>query len=144
MFFRTDDLLNLELVKKKSKVKESFLKLFHKVSFFLMLLRGQNFREHDPRPSPTEAAIEIFLENSCALYNTQVLLYHLIQFFEVVSKLKMSKLSIKGILEKLDKLNKSTPLRYMINGIKKEKTKILSLFDPMVWVLSNGVVKTPL
>ena len=28
----------------------------------------------------------------------------------------MSKLSIKGELEKLDKLNKSNPLRYMINA----------------------------
>ena len=28
----------------------------------------------------------------------------------------MSKLSIKGKLEKLDKLNKSNPLRYMINA----------------------------
>ena len=30
----------------------------------------------------------------------------------------MPKLSIKGILEKLDKLKKSNPLRYMINGSK--------------------------
>ena len=30
----------------------------------------------------------------------------------------MSKLSIKGILEKLDKLKKSNPHRYMINGSK--------------------------
>ena len=33
----------------------------------------------------------------------------------------MPKLSIIGILEKLDKLNKPNPLRYMINGIKNEK-----------------------
>ena len=33
---------------------------------------GKNFRELDPRPSPTEAAKEdIFLENSCTLYDTQ-------------------------------------------------------------------------
>ena len=49
----------------------------------------------------------------------------------------MSKLSIKGKLEKLDKLNKSNPLRYMINANKNKK--ILSHFYPMVWILSKRV-----
>ena len=46
-------------------------------------------------------------------------LYHLIQLFLGVSKLKMSKLSTKGIFEKLDMLNKLNPLTYMANGSKK-------------------------
>ena len=33
----------------------------------------------------------------------------------------MSQLSIIGILEKLDKLNKSNPLRYVANGSKNKK-----------------------
>ena len=33
----------------------------------------------------------------------------------------MSKLSINWILENLDKLNKSNPLRYMTNGSKNKK-----------------------
>ena len=35
----------------------------------------------------------------------------------------MSKLSIKRILQKLDRLNKSNPLKYMISGSKNEKIK---------------------
>ena len=50
----------------------------------------------------------------------------------------MSKLSIKGELEKLDKLNKSNPLRYTINA-SKDKTKFGHIFTPMVWVLSKRV-----
>ena len=49
----------------------------------------------------------------------------------------MSKLSNKRKLEKLDKLNKSNPLRYMINANKNKK--ILSHFYPMVWILSKRV-----
>ena len=49
----------------------------------------------------------------------------------------MSKLSIKGISEKLDKLNKSNPLRYMINGSK-------NMVWSMVWFLSNTIEETPL
>ena len=45
----------------------------------------------------------------------------------------MSNLSIKGKLEKLDKLNKSNPLRYMINA-SKNKTKFCHIFYLMVWV----------
>ena len=49
----------------------------------------------------------------------------------------MLKLSIKGKFEKLNKLNKSIPLTYMINA-SKNKTK-LSNFYPMVWILSKKV-----
>ena len=42
--------------------------------------------------------------------------YYLIPFFYGVSKLKISKLSIIRISEKLDKLNKSNPLIYIKNG----------------------------
>ena len=43
----------------------------------------------------------------------------------------MSKLSIEEILEKLDKLKKTNPLRYMINGCKNQKKKkFLPHFDP--------------
>ena len=38
-----------------------------------------------------------------------------------VSKIKMSTLSIIGTLEKLDKLNKSNPFRYMTNGNKNKQ-----------------------
>ena len=40
--------------------------------------------------------------------------------------LKISKPSIKGILEKLDKLSKSNQLRYMTNGRKKKKNFFLT------------------
>ena len=42
----------------------------------------------------------------------------------------MPKLFIKGILEKFDKLNKSNPLRYMINGTKIKKPKFCCIFTP--------------
>ena len=56
------------------------------------------------------------------------------------SLLKTPKTYSKGILEKLDKLNKSNPLTYMINGSKNEKSK----FWCMLWVLSERVQDTPL
>ena len=46
----------------------------------------------------------------------------------------MAKLYIKGKLENWDKLNKSNPLRYMINA-GKNKTN----FHPIVWFLSKRV-----
>ena len=49
----------------------------------------------------------------------------------------MSKLSIKGKLEKLDKLNKSNPLRYMINA-SKNKTKFYHIFTPLSGSLAKG------
>ena len=91
-----------------------------------MLDRGKNVRELDPRPSLTEAATEMFLENSCTLYDTKC------------PKLKTSKLSIKGILENLDKLNKSNPLRYMVNGIKNKKTKFCRILTPWFGSLAMG------
>ena len=94
-----------------------------------MLHRGKNFRELDPRPLLTEAAIEMFLENSCTLYDKKC------------PKLKMSKLSITGILKKLDNLNKSNPLRYMINGIKNEKTKFFRILTPWFGSLAMGYKK---
>ena len=54
----------------------------------------------------------------------------------------MSKLSIKGKLEKLDKLNKSNPLLYIVNASKnktKNKNKVLPHFYPMVWFLRKRV-----
>ena len=56
----------------------------------------------------------------------------------------MFKLCIKGILEKLDKLNESNPLRYMINGSKNKKNLIWPYFDPMAWIFSNEVKEKPL
>ena len=55
----------------------------------------------------------------------------------------MSQLSIKGILEKLDKLSKFSPLTYMTNDSKNKKI-FFPNFDPMVWVLGSGVQDTPL
>ena len=40
----------------------------------------------------------------------------------------MPELSIKGILEKLDKLNKSNPFWFMINGSKTKKTKFAAFW----------------
>ena len=54
----------------------------------------------------------------------------------------MPKLSIKGKLEKLDKLNKSNTFRDIINASKnktKNKNKILPHFYPMVWLLRKRV-----
>ena len=44
----------------------------------------------------------------------------------------------------LDKLNKSNPLRYNDKCEKKIKKKILLYFDPIVWLLRNGIEETPL
>ena len=49
----------------------------------------------------------------------------------------MSMLAIKGTVGKLDKINKSNPVGYMINA-SKNKTKFWH-FYPMVWVLSKRV-----
>ena len=57
-------------------------------------------------------------------------LHHLIQFFQEVPKLKMSQLSIKGMLERLDKLNKSNPLRSLINGVRNKKAKFCHILTP--------------
>ena len=55
----------------------------------------------------------------------------------------MLKLSIKGILEKFEKLKKSNTLRYMTNG-GKNKNKIFPYFEPMAWFLASEVEDTPL
>ena len=59
---------------------------------------GKNFRELDHRLSFTEATIDMFLENSCTLYDTQIIPLNIVLL--KIPKLKMSRLSIKGILEK--------------------------------------------
>ena len=38
-----------------------------------MLHGGKNFREFDRRVSLTEAAIEMFLDKSCTLYDTKII-----------------------------------------------------------------------
>ena len=48
-------------IENQNKVKGPFLKLLHQESFFVMLHRGKNFQELDPRPLLTEAAIQMFL-----------------------------------------------------------------------------------
>ena len=50
----------------------------------------------------------------------------------------MSKLSIKGILEKLDKLSKSNKLRYMTNGSKNKKTKFCRILTRWPGSLAVG------
>ena len=49
----------------------------------------------------------------------------------------MSKLPIKGIYQKIDKLEKSNLLRYKANSSKKKL--VFAAFDPIasVWVLIN-------
>ena len=49
----------------------------------------------------------------------------------------MSKLSIKGILEKLNQLNKLNPFRYMISGSKNKRN--FAVFRRHAMVLSKGV-----
>ena len=63
------------MFQRKSKQREiNFLKVASPGKFFFVMLhRGKNFRENDPRPSLTETATEIFLENSCVLYGTQII-----------------------------------------------------------------------
>ena len=60
----------------------------------------------------------MFLENGCVLYGRQVILLNIVLLRS--PKLKMFKMSIKGILEKLGKLNKSNPLR-CISSSKSKK-----------------------
>ena len=71
-------------------------------------------------------------------------LYYLIKSFQGIPKVKVSQVSIKGILENKDKLSKSNQLRYMTNGSKNKKIYILPHFDPVVWVLSSWLQDTPL
>ena len=49
----------------------------------------------------------------------------------------MSKLAIKEKLKKLDKLNKSNPLSYMINA-SENKTKFCHIFTPWSGSLAEG------
>ena len=50
----------------------------------------------------------------------------------------MSKLSIIGILEKLDKLSKSNPLIYMTNGSKNKKTNFCFILTAWPGSLAVG------
>ena len=68
-------ILNIEFVSEKIKIKRKNLKPLQSCfirNFFVIFHRGKNFRELDHRLSLTEAAIEMFLENSCMLYDTQI------------------------------------------------------------------------
>ena len=57
----------------------------------------------------------------------------------IIPKLKIPKLPIKGILEKLDKLNKSNPIRYMTNRSKKKTTtKFCRILTPWPVSLTMG------
>ena len=59
----------------------------------------------------------MLLENSTTFYDRQIILLNISSF----KKFLMSNLSIIGILEKLDNLNKSNPLKYLTNGSKNKK-----------------------
>ena len=125
----------------QNKVKEPFVKLLQQESFFVTLHHGENFGEFDPRPSLTETVIEMFFGKSCTLYDTQIITLN--KLFEEVSKLKISKLSIKGILSikaRQAKQTKSNPLRYMISGIQKKKSqlKICLILTPWFGSLAVG------
>ena len=91
-----------------------------------MLYGGKNFRELDHRVSLTEAAM--FFANSCMLYDTHII--PLIIVFLMSFKAKNIQAAIKGVLRKLDKLNKSNPFRYMINDSKSKKTKFCCILTP--------------
>ena len=57
----------------QSKEKETFFKVALSGKFLVMLHCGKNFSELDHSLSLTEAAIEMFLENNCMLYDTQII-----------------------------------------------------------------------
>ena len=58
----------------------------------------------------------MFLEIRRTYYERQITLLNIV--FLGVCKLEMSKLSLKGKLEKVDNLSKSNPLKYMIHSSK--------------------------
>ena len=72
--------LNLEFVSEKIKIKRKnlSLKLLYQESFLVMPHRGKNFRELDNRLSLTESAIEMSLENSCMLYDAQIIALNIV------------------------------------------------------------------
>ena len=79
--------------------------------------------------SLTEAATEIF-KNGCTFYDRQIILLNTV--FWGIPELKMPKLLIKGIYEKLDKLEKANPLRYIANDTKNKSTDFCLHFDPIL------------
>ena len=67
--------MNLDFVSEKIKIKRKNLsyKLIYQESLCVMLHGNKNFRKLDHRLSLIEMAIEMFLENSCTLYETHII-----------------------------------------------------------------------
>ena len=104
-----------------------------------MLHGGKNFRKFDQRLSFTEATIDMFLETSCMLHDTQIISLSIVLLR--VPRLKIFKLFIKGILEKLGKLNKSNPWR-CISSSNSKKTNFAGFWTHGLG-LCNGGEETP-
>ena len=113
------------LTKNQNEMKP-FLKIVHQESFLVMLHCSKSFREL--KWAFWNSWSQIFTHrsshwhvnnfgNNCTFYDIQVILL----IIALLRSPKMSQLSIIGILEKLDKLSKSNPLRYMTNGSKNKK-----------------------
>ena len=88
----------------------------------------------DHRLTLKEAAKEEFLENSCTFYVRQITLPNIVPLRSFLTR---NVQVVKGKLEKLDELNKSDPLRYMINA-SKNKTKFCHVFTPWSGFLTKG------
>ena len=71
--------------------------------------------------------------------------YYLIHFFQGVPKAQNVQLSIKEILKKLDKLNKSNPLMSMTNGSKNKKLHFTDFnphgLTPQQWAIRYTIAK---
>ena len=104
--------------------KSSFIrKVFLSCSIVAETLEnlGELSKVLDPRLSPTESAIEMFLENICTFYDRQIMLLNIVLLSSPYTQNVQA--VHQGNLEKLDKLNKSNPLRYIINDNKNKKAK---------------------
>ena len=103
--------------------------MLHQEHFLVIHQHSKNFGELkrvlykivDHRLLLREVAIEAFLENSCTFYDREIILLNIVLLRSSLAQ--MPKLPIKGIYEKLGKLEKSNPIRYVAGGGKNKKTK---------------------
>ena len=95
---------------------------------------GELSKTLDHSFSLTRAAIEMFLENGCTFYERQIIL-----FIIVLSRSSYAQnaQAAQTAHHRLNKLNKSYPLRHMAN-VSKNK------FNPMVSVHSSVVEYAPM
>ena len=127
--------MNLEFV----EIKSCFIRNFFLQCFVVARISeslGELSQILDHRRTLKEAAKEEFIENSYTFYVRQIILPNIDLLRSSLTR--NVQVVLKRTLEKLHKLNKSNPLRFMINA-SKNKTNFLSHFYSMVWVLSKRV-----